>query len=248
MQIYTMNLPAYGRTKIDVGETVAFMTGDIPHLFLRLGSRGLRLPAGQCLPVEENYAEIVNPFPRPCEVQIARGLPIRYAVEADTLTPRQQVNCTSLAYRVTAQAAVPAGHRYGNGFLMTRGRALLTFDDNLPLTNSRVLVFRGASPAFLAAKPVGCMDTWFGMRFGDTELDGSLLTTFGSYTEAHIAAWIAAAGYQGEVVTYYHGPGRQYLVTATDAVFFARYNADTSGGWDAAVTCRHLGADIGDLD
>ena len=251
MSFHTIQIPPYGRVKIDVSETVAYINGDVPHLILRAGSDAARLPCGQCLPVDAFYAEIVNPFPVVAEVLIGRGLPVHYSPEVGYLTENQRANICSTGARYATNAGIAVSGRYGAGFLLKRGVALLRFKDRIDNGNdSRVVIFRGAKPSFMEAKPVGCMDLPFGLRHGNHATDNSFLYAFGPYEQSMVDAWVAGSGFDGTISEQFHDNDRTYVVTANDAVFYKRNNADsaTSGGINVVIECQHLGASVGEFD
>lgn len=241
MDVYTAKIPAYGRIKIDTGETVAYVNGDAPHLFLRVGSDAMRLPVGQCLPIRANYAELINPYPRDVDVLIGRGLPIKYAPEPSSYNFAQQKTIISDRQVLTLGAA---GYKYGFGVIMNRGSAYFSiFDSSTTPDETRALIFPGASASFLAAKPALCMAEVGKLRGMDGAEDNSVTVICGTYTDQMVTDWIAAANYTATPVNTPHAVNRSYRVATDVAVFFTR-PAGAAGF--AHLQLTHLGADLGD--
>lgn len=247
MEAQTITLLPYDELRITGGESVAYLNGGAPHLVLRDGSDAYRLPQGQCVPMRSQSGRIVNPYPRAVECLIGRGLPVRYGPETASLSYQQKVSMTVQSNRYKSAATQTPGTRMAFGLLMNKGRAIVRFNNNLPgLEDTKLLIFRGASQAFLYAKPAGCMDAGAVMRFKDLTADDSVTAIYGEYTPQHIVDWMGAAGYNpANVIEYTHINDMEAMVTETDAVFLARYNTT---GFHAHIEMTHLGADLGDFD
>lgn len=241
----TMQLAAYSELRLPLTGTVAYMNGDAPHLFLRDGSDAKRLTPGQCIPIDGSFAKLINPFPRPVEVLIARGLPISMGPEPFNLTTQQEVIVTS-----NANVGNPgvAGFRFGTGAWIKRGRALLTIYDDMTDGLSQFVFIRGIGQNFLSTKPVGCMDG--GVFFGgfDGERDEGISPFGGSYTDAQFTAWMAAAASSSQltVTVRQKYPGLQRLMIQPDqAVLYRRPDGAVSAAY---LRIQHLGADLTEFD
>lgn len=245
MNVTTITIQPYGSLNIHSGETVAYLNGNAPYIYLRLGSDSIKVIEGQCVPTKANFVQIINPYPREIEISIGRGFPVQFGPAPRGYTDAQMDVVFSATSRIISAATQTPGTRWGIGMLMKRGSAVLKITDFLGGYDTKVVVFRGASPAFLNAKPNGAF--MLGPAFRETKMDfdNAVYSVTGEYTEAHIAAWIAAAGYTGQVIEAQHFNERSYVVTSEDAVFLCRYN---TSGFDARLGLYHLGANLGEFD
>lgn len=245
MSITTMTIQAYGSLNIHQGESVAYLNGNAPYIYLRLGSDSIRVMEGHCVSAKANFVQIINPYPREIQISIGRGFPVQFGSYQRGYTPDQLETVYSGSSRIISAATQTAGTRWGIGVLMKRGRAILEVNDNLGGLLTKAIIFRGASPAFLAAKPPTAFSTSDVFRKINFDIDNTIYSVAGSYMPADIDTWIANAGYTGTSIEAQHFNSRKYIVTAEDAVFISRY--DTTG-FDAQISLYHLGADLGEFD
>lgn len=243
MSATTIHIPPYGKLNIPVGKSVGVFSGNVPHVHLVTGSDAIRLAMGQCVDVDCNYMAIANPFPRQATMTLVRGEPTRFEAEASAYSLYQSEAIQSFGSYF--KPAETTGQKWAVGMMMRRGTAVCEFIDGTADGFSSVMIFPGARKDFLSFKPAGCMDEGFALRSFAGEVDDSVIAVSGRYTDAHVAAWIAAAGYAGQITT---GPNMSTLNgwtrwrVATDAaVFFTRAaDKNVTGG----VRLWHNGADL----
>ena len=245
----TVRIGAYQSLRIDGEDTIALMSGDAPYVHIRTGSDAVRLPVGHCIPIGSNWASIVNPFPRPIEIIIARGIEPRFAAESSGMTAEQTQVTNSYYYAYRDTVGAPAGKKFALGFMMKRGEAMLYFNEQIHNLNSKVMFFPGARPDFMAFKPAGCMEEVVELVGSDGQPDTSAYMVGGYYDDSMVTAWIAASGYGSTPITVRHALFTQNIAayrTATDvAVFYVR-DADT--GCHAYARMQHRGLTLEDLD
>lgn len=248
-KIYTISLPPYGQQRIEGNTTIALLNGNANYVLVRTGSDAFRLPSGQALPVSEDWAAIVNPFPKAIEICVGQGFPMQFQSESPITAAQAQV----MSSFCTVNKAIPApttGKKWALGVMMKVGSALLAFRETTASLNSKVMLFPGASKDFMSFKPVGCMDEVLPFRGYNGEIDDqSAYVVSGYYDDAQVAQWITASGYLGTTITNFHHQQFQadalYRASTDVAVFFIR-EADTGVGLMARM--QHLGRSVEDLD
>lgn len=247
--VQQVNIPAYGGLKIegDHAGTIAYLNGDAPRVYIRDGSDSFALPVGQCVPLSKSWAEIVNPFPRAVSLTIGRGLPVQYQPEQSAITQQQAINSYSFSY-VQRDVAV-TGRKFAVGLMMKRGQAYIhAFERNADVY-SKIMFFPGARPDFMAYKPGGAMTEEIPFYFSDGQRDKSMFVVGGTYTDADVTAWMAAAGYGLAPIVQRHASFNQsftfYRATVDTAVFYVR---DAAQGCHAMLRVQHLGADLEEFD
>lgn len=247
--VRTIRLGPYMELRVDAGETIAYINGSAPHLFLRDGSDAYRLPQGQCVPSVANSARLVNPFPRHVECLIGRGLPVQFGSEAAELTAVQRSICYSQG--VCIRDVAVDGSKFGAAFMMPsgRGKAVLWVNDGIDDGQTLAQIYSGVSADFLALRPAGFMDQSNIMLFEDGTRDLAALSIRGTYTDALAATWLAAAGVAGftnaqRLLT--RGNSRQqFIISENQAVVIAR---PVNAASNAAIFIRHLGLDLEDYE
>lgn len=242
---YTLQLAAYGSIRVDIDQTLSYMNGDAPHLIVRDGSDSKRLTPGQSLPIDSEYAQVCNPFPRPVEVLMARGLPISMGPEPFDLTRGQlAVVTSSFLFTVTAPEAAIL-------ILLRRGKALISmYDSNASQINVQAVTVSSFNPAMLMAKPATVMPTPTTFLGVDGEPDPCIISVSGTCVALDYNTWMTAntaagAGPQKTQFILSAQPGRQqFMATADQAVILRRpFNGTTF-----YVQAQHLGADVGEFD
>lgn len=243
--VRTVTLQAYGTLNLTQGQTFAYINGNAPYVYLRCGSDSIRVMEGHCVPVDKDFVQLQNPFPRQIELLIGRGGAEQYGAYSRTYTDEQLALIYASHARLVLSTAQTAGTRWGVGLLMKRGSAAVSFQDNAASIDSQVIVFSGASPAFMAAKPAGAFNSAVTFRKTNFEPDDSFIQIAGEYLPADITTWVTAANYTGITYQGQHFNGRRYVVTETDALFFSRYN---TSGFDVNIQLYHQGANLGEFD
>lgn len=245
----TVRIEAYGRQKIEGKTTIAYINGDAPYVHIVTGSDAIRVVSGHCIYVAEDWAAIVNPFPRAIEICIAQGLPEAFGVENSGYTYQQLRVTNSFYYAFRDTAGAPAGKKFAVGMMMKRGEAQMVIHEYSANPYSKVMFFPGANADFMTFKPAGCMTETIDFIGSDGRLDKSFLSVGGYYTDADVAAWIAASGYGGNPITQRHGSFMatfmQYGVSDDVAVFYVR---EPDQGCNAFIRLVHAGLTLEDLD
>lgn len=241
----TINIGPYGYVNITPGDSVAVTAGNVPHLFLKTGSDAIRMPMGHCVNPQSNYLALVNPYPREARFTLQRGLPPNLLHESN---PNLYQEDAIASFGSVYKTAEVSGQKWAFGAMLKRGKALIEPADQQADGFSTVMIFPGARPDFLSFKPAGCMEEGLTMREATGKEDDAIFTVAGRYTDAHVSAWVSAAGYSGQITT---GPfsaafnGRARYVASTDtAVFFVR-SADKMV--NVGFRLWHLGADISEF-
>lgn len=231
-------LPPYGEITIDGRDTVALLWSDVPHVFLRVQSDCIRIHESHCIPVASPYVRLVNPFHFDINVQIAVGLPVRQNTRQASVDQVIRIGSIFTSQR----PATVTGLKFGVGVMVKRGQAMCNVLDSVNDGFSRVLLFPKARADFMDLKPVTMMTdpTVFKSYAGVN--DTNLLCCSGTYSDADVAAWVAAAGYTG-MLTFTHASFVQqqntFIIDENTAMFFAR-DIDKSATF--CMKIQHLGA------
>ena len=224
MNAHTIKMPPYGVLNVTEGKSIAFLSGNAPWIIIRTGSDAFRLPVGHCYPVEANYVAICNPFPRPIEITVARGLPPHYGPDSDISAPAHMVNVHSTLHVYRVQVDTPL--KFAVGVMPKKGRVNVTLMDGHNDDKSQVMIFRGARPDFITFKPAGAWQTVNDFRFADGTADTTLNAISGTYAPEDVTAWVTNSGYKGEVVvlasTSLGNRLASYELDETSALFFVR--------------------------
>lgn len=212
--------------EIDASESISLISGGIPRVIVRAASHAFDLIEGQTLPVPGVKAQIINPFSQAAWVNIAQGLPLRISATNGSRSGTRHEEQTGYFCRMPSGASDPA-KRIGIGFMATKGRYLITpTHQNIASENYRVTVLNGADLGFLPAKPAGVMEEGpFAIDYQNNPAK-EIVSVGGLYTDADMAAWIAAAGYPGVPVSaevqMFNVTSQRWICDARTAVFFTR--------------------------
>ena len=235
---FAVTIAAFDEIRIDGRETVSYISGNAPHLFLRIGSDCVRIVEGQTLPVSHSHVTLVNPFPRPVEVIMCRGLDEFIGLERTSSTLAQDMITKSSCFSYNAGTA---GFKYAVGVMVKKGSAIVECFDTYTDGFSSVIMFPAASKSFLGFKPVGCMEEAITFRRMDGSADDNLIAVGGTYTDANVAAWVAAAGYSGQITMKHGGLGQtvnRFKIDEDTAIFYVR---DVAKVVNHNVRVSHIG-------
>lgn len=239
INVQTMRIPPYGELAISGHETIAFVNGNVPYVYLRIGSDNFRLQCYNCVPISSNFVRIVNPFPRQAEIVIGRGLPVSLFSESSVFPLHQQLNTQSSFF---AYVPATAGYKYAVGVMLKRGTAIVEVTDTVNDAFSFMMLFPHAREDFLSFKPVGAMADATVFRYADGQPDTAAVAVSGLYTDADVTAWVAAAGYSGQIITRsgaLTNTAWRYEAADDCAVFFVR---DVNKAAQAIMRLTHRGA------
>lgn len=245
----TIRLQGYGSQRVEGGTTIAYLNGDAPYIYVRTGSDAMKLPNGHCLPISDQWAAIVNPYPRQIEICIAQGLQPVFQTETNGFTASQAQIVNSYHYGYRDVPVPTTGKKFAIGVMMKRGEAAMYFTDQANNPNSKVMFFPGARADFMSFKPAGCMMDTISFIGSDGMPDNSAYTVGGYYDDSMVAAWVAAAGYGGQPITVKHNfvfQALSYYRAATDVAVFYIREPDT--GVHVYARMQHLGMSLEDLD
>ena len=240
--VQTVRIAPYQEIAVAGDRSIALVNGNVPHLFLRIGSESVRLLMGQCLPLDSNFVRLVNPFPRSAEVTIGRDWDL--ILGSETNPPRSQAqNIESMFY---TQNAGSAGLKYAVGVMVKRGTAYFDTFDALNDGFGSMIIFPRAKRDFLSFKPVGAMTDATVFRYMDGAVDDAITCVSGTYTDADVAAWVAAAGYAGQVSLRHSSlmnNQARYEISDDFAAFYVR---DVGKAVNSMCRITHRGARLED--
>lgn len=236
-----IRVPAYGEVKIERNETISYVAGDVPWVFIRHGTDNFKLALSQCLPVSgHGFVYVCNPFPYDADIHIARGLPVAFLPISENAFGLDRFTVSTAAAYRAANAVV--GTKYGVGVMLRRGVGTIEVYQTQNDAFTKIIMFPKARTDFLAYKPAGCMEDGIGFTRANGRADGAIVAVAGAYTDAHVAAWVAAAGYAGQSyqnhVAQWSGQFR-FEVADDTAVFVSR---DTDKEAIFGIKVRHGGA------
>lgn len=240
----TIKLPPYGKLKLAPRDTLALLNANIPWLIVRNGSDAVRLPVGHCYNFGASFVEINNPFPVAAWVTISRGLPPLYGPEPEWQSQPTKSNIIS-GFHVFRPAQV-TGLKFAVGVMLKKGRAVINVFDGNNDGKSSMMIFPAAQQSFVGFKPVGAMADTTVFRFGNGDADTAIHSVSGTYTDADVTAWIAAASYVGSPVVMKAGSqlNNNIVFEAADdaAVFWVR-DADQIASAFIRVTHQGVGTE-----
>ncbi len=234
--------------ELDPAETISYIGGGVPRLIVREGSDAWDLWEGQTLPISSAKAQLINPYEKAAEINIAQGMPVRIGVNSARSGTRHS---EQLFYnsRIDVGNGI-TGRRVGIGFMPKRGRYLVSVSHLLltadTVANSyRATILNGASLSFLSAKPEGMMMQVPSVLDYQNNPNEQIMAVAGDYTDAEFAAWVAAAGYTGapasQSVWLFRETTQRWTIDAGTAVFFSREPGAGSSMNNFRFTLEDLG-------
>lgn len=240
-KISKVKLPARGKLKLQAGENIAFLSGEVPRLILISGSDACDIYEGQCLPVEANSPYLQNPHNFEVSVVLGYGMIESPNYASSTVEgPRfyeKTFSAMGLAATVTSHATLRAGY----GWITKEGKAEIQIASSSAASRTRITILNDASAAFISAKPAGFMDVAAAFYDQKGAVNQNVVAVAGYFADTDIAAWIAAVGYTGRISQFYlervENPQR-LTIDAKTAVFMSR---DPAVSNIAAATARDIG-------
>ena len=225
--VQTITLQPYERYELGRGDgTIGLADADcLPAVQIIADGRGTKLRVGASLPLSGHKRYVRNPYGVEAQFSVLFGAPIQLVAEYENATNdgwdyRQKSQCM-----LKVNAASAADERRAIMFLPKRGRHI--FRANMVPAGNAALV-PAAQLAYLAGKPAGVLDD---VPPPVTRSDGSENTDIevisGVYTDASIAAWIAAASWQYAPVDVQidRGFAGTTLDTNTALICYSGYNS-----------------------
>lgn len=240
-QITKIKLPPFGKLKLETGENIAFLSGDVPRLVLVSGSDACDIYEGQCLPSNANSPYLQNPHSFDVSAVVGFGMSectLSSAAFAENLKSYEKIYSTmSTDAAITSHATLRSGY----GFMAKSCRAEIIFTSAASGQRTRITVLNDANEAFIASKPVGFMDNATKFYTNLAEVNENIIALSGYFADTDIAGWIAGAGYVGRVSVYYVDQMPTPLRLVVDpktAVFISRDPAISNAG---RSTAREIG-------
>lgn len=234
-----VTLPAYGRVKVQGGDTIALLSGNIPHVVVMLNSHAVPLKMGNSIPVPHHQPYLCNPFPREIQFVYARGLSPRYSNDTGLSLEMQTTVYSGIG---VLSAAVATGQKYAVGMMMRKGAALLEVYEAANDQKSSVMIFPGAQADFISKKPAGAMTDQITLYHQDGFADQAVNIVSGRYVDADVTAWVAAAGYTRQPTIVRHSAFfdnvQRFQFSEDTAIFWVR---EANAMAQAYLRVIHLG-------
>lgn len=195
-----IRIPPFGRQPVEARGGLAYVEGNVPFIAFEEGSDLMRLRTGQAVPVLARKVSLLNPFSVTAEVQVMRG-PDLVAVGSAEMPDHRTFAATrakaSTVIQNVAGGGPAAGRRRGIGLMSKRGRFHVNYFNTVAATDvaNEIMVLPKASVAFLPLRPAAAFNTSIPCYRPDGSINDELVCIAGSYTQAEIDTWKAAAGY-----------------------------------------------------
>lgn len=230
-QITKIKLPPRGKLKLETGENIAFLSGDVPRLVLISGSDACDIYEGQCLPSNANSPYLQNPYNFPVSAVIGFGMMESAAYSPAILDSARFYKRTCFTMGLASTVTSHATLRTGYGWMCKEGKAEINILPTSLGQRSRITILNDASADFIAAKPAGFMDVQASFYDATGAVAPNLVAVAGYFADADITAWIAAANYTGRIAQYYTEKSdtiaNRFTIDAKTAVFISRDPAVT---------------------
>lgn len=177
-------------TKLHSTDSIGYLNGKIPHVFIRIKGHWYRLSFGQRMSTHNAHdLAVFNPFQRTAEVDLLLNCGIGAPMSTLTRETEDFVNYRS---QIINDVDENDKDKKGLGFMVTKGEYRVYLDRQ---TYYQMMILPEVQDSFLGLKPAGFMPTGFDVRYDlGSVLDG-FIGIKGSYSEAELAQWIADTGY-----------------------------------------------------
>ena len=193
--VHEYHIPAFGRVRIDAGsETVGLFYCTGPYVQMISDGKAFFVPQGATVPLRGNIRYVRNPFASPITVHILYGAPIQNAPAPSVDDVAFNSNVGSLFYEGDGSPGV--GIKRGCIIMSEHSRFHLKVEGRV---GQEYAIIPKASLDYLASKPVGVLeDKQAVYRLDGSEMD-DVHAYAGTYTDADMAAWIAAAEWHAQL-------------------------------------------------
>lgn len=230
-----IRIPPFGRLPVDPIGGLGFVSGNVPMIAFEEGSDLMRLRPGQAVPVKARKVSLCNPFSVAAEVQIIRG-PDLVSTGFTDLQDRavsEAVTSRAAAYIANVASGGPAaGRRRGIGIMARRGRYNVSVSNPMNAaaeTTQEIMIIPRASVEFLPLRPAAAFNATVPAYRSDGSIHPEIVCIAGSYTQAEIDAWKAAAGYAETEIRMPNNQGAvgEFVVRPDVALFLTIGEATT---------------------
>lgn len=112
----------FQKLEVEVGSTIAFVSGNVPRLVVREGSQAWDILEGQCLPVTGPKAQVINPFGVAAELMLGFSMLPQIRPPAVDLAAR---HAAAVQWAVTSpKVSLDAGEAaYSLAYVVAAGRS-----------------------------------------------------------------------------------------------------------------------------
>lgn len=243
-RVSSMKISPYGEVRVPAEKTIAYVSGDVPNLYLRDGSDARRLVAGHSIPTHRQYVTVINPYPRAVEVLIGFGLPIAHPVETGTYTFANNAAITS--WRMEYRPAVVTGNNYILALSIKRGRAAVYFYERTVDYYTRIIMLPGCGAAPWL-QPGFATDAAPAEFYGaDGIEDKSIAAVSGTISETELNTYLANfPAVQGVRHANWSQATTMYTISSDSALLYVR---DPDQAMQMQARAVHLGALVSEYE
>jgi hypothetical protein len=194
--------------------TIALATGEVPEIQIIADGRQQRLKMGQSLPVNGKRVYIRNPYSQMIRVQVGYGWPVNLNTNADH---------ADLQFAEKLRSRVAIYEDGGQGVGVKRGALFMskksTFNFSANIANDHnALIIPKAKLSYIDTMPATIDQTGAAYYRSGAPVD-DLVCHYGTYTDADMAAWIAAANWEAQLVpSTQQGGQAEALITPDTAL------------------------------
>lgn len=197
--VQSFELAPYQRMRLDGGsENIALTRCDAFAVQIVCDGRAHTLPEGACLPANGHRRYIRNPFSTSIKCEILFGHGVKYGVVQSVMSnqyfPALKTSCT---VKEITNSAIDAKRG-----VMIMPKTGSYYVSATTLSDQRGAIIPRAKLSYLDSKPVGVLDQTASALRTDGTVNDDLVIIHGTYTDAEMAAWIAAASWEAAPVDY----------------------------------------------
>ncbi len=192
-QIKPVNLTPNNPLQLTVGETLAYVSGELPFVVVHIAGQRVRLEYGACIPIHGEQVRIENPFSATARVNLGMNYPVSSVQPLPLTAPQNQRVTYNAAIRVAN--VTPEHTDRKKGMILMPKEGAFWVDLSFPMHGAFVLRLPFADLEYENDKPANMLDLDLGFTAFDGSTPDDLAAYFGSYTDLERAEWFAAADY-----------------------------------------------------